>query len=102
MELALNLLWLVGALTAFLVVPARSRNASFALLCALALLFPIVSISDDLSADRTRAFNEAAAIIVLLVLLVTFIAVARLREVIAPPFAIQVATPSDPRSPPAR
>jgi hypothetical protein len=89
-------------LTAFLVVPARSRNASFALLCALALLFPIVSISDDLSADRTRAFNEAAAIIVLLVLLVTFIAVARLREVTAPLFVIQVATPSDPRSPPAR
>jgi len=58
MELILNLVWLgIAATSLALVLPRaiRSRRPLLivvSLVCALALLFPVVSISDDLSADR--------------------------------------------------
>ncbi len=101
MELTLNLIWLAIAATAFLLAPKRSGRVSWALICAAAILFPIVSVSDDLNADRT--FNDAAAAVVaMVVLLVAFVAIARLRNLAAPAYVTDLATPSDPRSPPAR
>jgi hypothetical protein len=70
------------------------------LACIAALLFPIISASDDMNAYRT--VNEAAALVVLLVLAVAFVTVARLRAAQFTRYAVQVATPSDPRSPPTR
>lgn len=52
MELALNVVWLILALPAFVVwrrQRASARNSGIVLLgCLLALLFPIVSVTDDL------------------------------------------------------
>ena len=52
MELALNLVWLILALPAFVIwrrQRASARKSGLVLLgCLLALLFPIVSVTDDL------------------------------------------------------
>ncbi len=68
MELLLNLIWLALAMGAFLVFLRRRphsgldqlphRRALFALACALLLLFPVVSASDDL--HPTQALFEDA------------------------------------------
>jgi hypothetical protein len=101
MELLLNLAWVSIVATSFLFVPRRSARVWLVLACVAALLFPIISASDDMNADRT--FNDpAAAIVVSLVLVVAFVTVARLRATRFSRYAILVATPSDPRSPPAR
>src|SRR5260370_40322852 len=101
MELLLNLAWLMIAVTGFMLVPKRSGRVWLVLVCIAALLFPIVSASDDMNADRT--FNDAAAAIVeSLVLVVAFVTIARLRAARFTRYTVHVATPSDPRSPPAR
>ena len=100
MELFLNLLWLAIAITALLITPRRSNRVSVAIGCALALLFPIVSVSDDLMADRD-SFEEALALVVkAVILIVAFIAVERI-ESIRPRRATLLLVPlADPRSPP--
>src|ERR1700730_15263862 len=101
MELLLNLTWLLIATAGFLLVPKRSGRVWLVIACAAALLFPIISASDDMNADRT--FNDAAAaIVVTLVLAVAFVAIGRLQRSHFAPVVVHVATPSDPRSPPAR
>jgi hypothetical protein len=71
MELLLNLLWLLLALPAFFVwhrqsgfwrdAGRRCRSRSFVLLgCLLALLFPVVSASDDLH-PQSAEIEESAA-----------------------------------------
>ena len=102
MELALNLAWFAIAAAGLVLVPKRrSRAVWFALIATAVLLFPIISVSDDMNADR--AFNDSvAAIVAMIVLFVAFIAIARLRNIPPAAFSIHVATPSDPRSPPAR
>ena len=101
MELLLNLAWLMIVTAGFMLVPKRSGHVWLILACIAALLFPIVSASDDMNADRT--FNDAAAaIVVSLVLVVAFVTLARLRATQFTRYAVHVATPSDPRSPPAR
>ena len=102
MELTLNLIWLGIALAGFALVPKRrSRLVWFALIGTAALLFPIISVSDDFNTDW--AFNDAAAAIVaMIVLSVVFVAIARLRSYPPTVVSVHVATPSDPRSPPAR
>jgi len=101
MELALNLSWLVIVVTGFVLVPKRSGHAWVVLACIAALLFPIISASDDMNAYRT--FNDAAAaLVVSLVLGVAFVTVARLRAAQFTRYAVHVATPSDPRSQPTR
>jgi len=102
MELALNLLWLGVVVTGFVLVPKRrSRLVWFALIAASALLFPIISVSDDFNADRT-ANDAAAALVTILVLAVALVAIARIRVLPPQLRALVVVTPSDPRSPPAR
>jgi hypothetical protein len=100
-EFVLNGIWLAVAVTTMLVVPRRSVKATIALGCVLALLFPIISVSDDLSADR--ATIESAVVAIVATMLLAFAAlvplgrVERRRAHIA---LVHVATPSDPRSPP--
>jgi hypothetical protein len=63
-ELTLNLIWAAVAIAAFAFVLPRTRQrwaASIALSCILVLLFPIISVSDDLSA-QWEAIDEATAV----------------------------------------
>ncbi len=101
MELALNLSWVALAAAAFVLVPRRSIRVLLALGIALAILFPIISATDDVNAIPTF-IDATATLVVALVLAIAFVAVARLRTLPAAVYAVHVATPSDPRSPPAR
>lgn len=63
-ELILNLIWAAVALSAFVFVLPRTRPrwaGGIALACILVLLFPIISVSDDLSA-QWEAIEEATAV----------------------------------------
>jgi len=99
--MVLNLIWLALVVVTMLVVPRRSRHATIALTCVLALLFPIISASDDFSADR-ETFERAAVAIVAVVLLAfaALVPLGRLERRRARIALVHVATPSDPRSPP--
>ena len=102
MELALNILWLAVVITGFVIAPKRrSRMFWFALIATAALLFPIISVSDDFNTDWASN-DAAAAVVAMLVLSVVFVAIARLRSYPPTAATVHVATPSDPRSPPAR
>jgi len=102
MELALNLIWLAIATTGFLVVPKRSRLTWFALIAVAALLFPILSVSDDIHQPWVFVDAATAPVVAMISFAVALIAIARLRSFPATVYAVHVATPSDPRSPPAR
>jgi|SRR5581483_2751567 len=101
MELALNLSWVALAAAAYLFVPRRSGRVTVAIGIALALLFPIISPTDDVNA--TPNFSDAAATLVLAIeLAVAFVTFGRLRGSGLQAYAVHIASPSDPRSPPAR
>ena len=102
MELALNLVWCVIATTAFLFVPKRSRLAWLAVLAVLALLFPIISISDDINAPWVFVDAATAPVVAIILFSFALTAIARLRSFPRTVRVVHVATPSDPRSPPAR
>src|SRR6266702_4736810 len=98
MENFLNDLWLTIAVAALLTAPRRRSHAWIALACALALLFPIVSLSDDL-ADRD-VLEEALGIVVKAVTLaVTFVALGRIESIRTQRATLSVIPLSDPRSP---
>ena len=102
-EIFLNVAWAVVALTAFAVLlpKATSKHAVIALLCCAALLFPIISVSDDLGADRDT-YEVLAALLVAIGVVIGLTAIARIT---VPPVArvtFVVAKHADPRSPPAR
>jgi hypothetical protein len=100
-ELLLNSIWLALAVATFIVVPRRSVQATVALLCVLALLFPIISASDDFSADRETLERAAVAIVsVLSLMFCALVALGRLERREERFALVHVATPSDPRSPP--
>ena len=102
MELFLNLLWLAIAITALLITPRRSNRVSVAIGCALALLFPIVSVSDDRLTDRD-SFEEALAIVVeAVILVITFVTIARIRTSRVRRASLLLVPTADPRSPPNR
>src|SRR5258705_3580430 len=99
MENFLNFLWLTIAVTALLTAPRRKRHAWMALGCALALLFPIVSLSDDL-ADRD-VLEEALAIVVKAVTLaVTFVALVWIESIRARRATLSLIPLCELRSPP--
>ncbi len=99
MELALNLVWLGIAVTALVYNRNTSRRTMLAVICVLALLFPIISISDDLA---PKTFNDAAAAVVeIIVLIVAFVAIGRVRPLAPRAVSLDVSILSDPRSPPA-
>ena len=100
MELALNLVWLGVAVTALVYNRNSSRRAMLAVICVLALLFPIISISDDLN---PQALTDAtAALVEIIVLMVAFVTIGRVRIPAQPALSVGVSVLSDPRSPPAR
>src|SRR5205085_3799045 len=76
-ELVLNALWLAVGTAAFIVTPKRSRRVTFALVCAVALLFPIISISDVLIARDTLedVFAVVVALIVITAMLMALAAI---------------------------
>jgi FtsH-binding integral membrane protein len=100
-----NLLWLIASVAAFALilprVPSRRGRAAVIIACAVALLFPIISISDDFAEDG-GALAQLLATLVAAFVALTLAFVAR----IAPPQtylpAFAPATKSDPRSPPRR
>jgi hypothetical protein len=99
MENFLNLLWLTIAAAALLTAPRRPRHTWLALGCALALLFPIVSVSDDL-ADRD-VFEEALALLVKAVTLtVAFVAIGKIESIRPRRVTLCLIPLTDPRSPP--
>ena len=139
MELTLNLIWLTLALIAFaIVLPAAAASrerrhrkifvltGGIALLCVLALLFPIISVSDDLSADRdateesntlrrtiaavghhhelplSKQFAQFVAVLITMLFAALLAAIARVDLACAPAYALLVTRFTDPRSPPRR
>ncbi|HKB80378.1 MAG TPA: hypothetical protein VKH35_11750 [Thermoanaerobaculia bacterium] len=102
METLLNLLWLSIAVAALFTAPRRSLRVLLALGCVLAVLFPIVSISDDLNGSQA-AYEETVAIVVTaVILLIALVAVAvvertRPRRRVFVPLLV-----TDIRPPPAR
>ncbi len=101
MELLLNLLWVIIATAGFLLAPRRSGRTLLALILALAVLFPIISASDDVNAIPTF-YDALATLVVSIVLSIAFVAIARLSAIPVAVSTVHIATPSDPRSPPAR
>jgi hypothetical protein len=100
-ELILNLLWAAIAIIAVVLAPRRDRHTLVALTCIIALLFPIISVSDDLHADATL-FETLAAILAAVCVFFALVAMARVyvEPRIKPAFALIVH--ADPRSPPRR
>jgi hypothetical protein len=103
-EQILNVLWLMIATFAFTVeLPRIDRRrrvvAALALAGIVALLFPIISISDDLSADA--AAQEVLAVLFTVVgLIVVFLSATRLVMIAPARLAFATYESSDPRSPP--
>jgi uncharacterized membrane protein len=102
-EQLLNLAWLSIAIFAFMVVlpsvPRRRSLAAVALAGTLVLLFPIISISDDLSADSV-AQEVLAVLFAVAGLVVILIALMRLASISSPQQVLATIASSDPRSPP--
>jgi uncharacterized membrane protein YwaF len=99
-ELLLNSVWLAVVVAAFTVVPRRSSRATLVIACILVLLFPIISVSDDLALDGNSVEEALAIVVCMLLLVIALIALARVEHVLAAPALILVTIPSDPRSPP--
>lgn len=99
-EMLLNAVWLALAGTVLMMVPRRSGRATIALLCVLALLFPIISASDDFNADQTLEQAALAIMAALLLIFAGLVALGHLEHRDERVALIHVATPSDPRSPP--
>ena len=99
MELFLNVLWLAISIVALLTAP-RSKRAFYAIGMALVLLFPIVSVSDDLLAGP-ESFEDALAIVVdVIILLIALVAIARVEPTRSRRAAFLPLVAADPRSPP--
>ncbi len=99
-EVALNAFWLALVAGAFTVIPRRSGRATIGMACILVLLFPIISVSDDLALDSNSLEEALAIIVTFLILVIGLVALSRVERVLASPALILVVTPSDPRSPP--
>ena len=105
METVLNLLWLaLSAATAIVVLPRvprhRLAHVALALACALVLLYPIISVSDDLSADPT--LDVLAAVLVVVILGIALQLLAALGASAVQRHAFCPVVHADPRSPPRR
>jgi hypothetical protein len=101
MEMILNVVWLVVSVGLFATIRPKQRHVQIALLCAIALLFPIISASDDLSADRDT-LDAVALLAPLLVVIAALIALALLEPPRVTWRRILLPVQSDPRSPPRR
>ena len=99
-ETALNAVWIALAIGVLFAAPRCTPRVRVALFCALVLLFPIISISDDISANTATSPDEVAALAIAMVIAFLLIAVFRVHSVAEPAYAVTFAAPSDPRSPP--
>lgn len=100
MELLLNAIWLAVAAALFLTVRPRTRQVQLALLLAVALLFPIISVSDDAAAGGVM--KDFALLMPLAAAFAALIAVARIELSRDRRQFVLLAVQSDPRSPPRR
>ena len=99
-ELLFNAVWLAVVVSAFVFVPRRSSKALLGVAAILVLLFPIISVSDDLALNGNSLEEAVAIIVAFLVLFVGLVAFARVEPRLLQPVLVLLATPSDPRSPP--
>ena len=99
-EILFNVVWLAVAVGAFVFVPRRSGKALLGVAAILVLLFPIISVSDDLALSANSLEEALAIIVAFLILVVGFVVFARVEPRMLQPALVLLATPSDPRSPP--
>lgn len=71
MELFLNAVWAALAVAALARLGRRSTAAALATICALALLFPIISITDDLHAPAAGVEEISKAAVATVSLIVS-------------------------------
>lgn len=101
MEILLNVTWVVVSVGLFLTIRPKTRQVQVALLCAVVLLFPIISVSDDLSADRDT-LDHLALLAPMLLVIAALMALALLEPPRVTWRRILLPVQSDPRSPPRR
>src|SRR5258708_24827478 len=101
MEILLNVIWLLVAVGLFGPVGPKTRQVKIALLCAVVLLFPIISVSDALM-NAGRALEDAANLAPLLLVIIALMALALLDMPRVHWRRIPLPVQSDPRSPPRR
>lgn len=70
MELFLNAVWAALAVVTLLRLGRRSLAATLATLCVVALLFPIISITDDLHTSAASVEETAKSFVVTLAIVV--------------------------------
>ena len=99
-ELLLNVVWLAVVVSAFVFVPRRSNRALLGIIAVLVLLFPVISVSDDLALDSNTLEEALAIIVAFLTLFAGFVAFSHVEPRFLQPALVLLATPSDPRSPP--
>jgi len=100
MTVLLDLLWLATGAALFAVLRPRRLTLQIALLIAVALLFPIISASDDFAADGPALCTALLTAIVLLLAAPTVIALVDDRRIAL--HRVVLPAQSDPRSPPRR
>ncbi len=101
METLLNITWLLVSAGLLVAFRPKSRRVQIALLCAIALLFPIISVSDDLSAERD-VLDHLALLLPLFVVIAALMALALLEPRRVTWRFVLIPVQSDPRSPPRR
>jgi uncharacterized membrane protein YccC len=99
-EIVLNAVWLAVVVSAFALVPRRSSRATLGIACVLVLLFPVISVSDDMALDANSLEEALAIVVAFLILATSFVALARVEPRRLQPVLVLLDTPSDPRSPP--
>lgn len=102
MELLLNFAWAAIAITSFAFAPRRDTRALATLVCVLALLFPIVSASDDLSADASSLAKALSAILAAAGITIALVAMSRVVLDARRLASFVLIVHADPRSPPRR
>ncbi|HEY6843814.1 MAG TPA: hypothetical protein VI391_06575 [Thermoanaerobaculia bacterium] len=100
MELFVNLLWLAIAISALVSVRKQPRRVQLAVGCTLVLLFPIISVSDDLLPDRAMYEDALALVVEAVTLVVIFVTVARVIAERPRRVTLLAIASADPRSPP--
>ncbi len=99
-ELLFNAVWLAVVVSAFAFMPRRSSKALLGVGAILVLLFPIISVSDDLALNSNSLEEALAVIVAFLILFIGLVVFARVEPRLLQPALVLLATPSDPRSPP--
>lgn len=75
-------------------------RVSFAIGCALALLFPIVSVSDDLLAGHESSEEALAIVVDAVIFVITLVTIALVIDVRRRRAPLLLVQSTDPRSPP--